>query len=150
MKSQSKGCLYNLKSEIMKQIDSMLTLVFTANLSLQAWAKRKNLNRVVEIYKRLADNLRQVNFITYGGKQDKSFSSKIQPIQLIRTQWHSNKLIILLKLLQKYYSGIQKTVIFKSNQILGSEITVWLKRIFKKKLINRYGYTFGKVLDKQE
>jgi len=49
----------------------------------------------------------------------------------------------------KYYNEIKESSIFKTNQILGSEIPLWFKKRFRKKLIVRCGFLRSQFITKQ-
>ncbi len=120
--------------------DTTLTLFFTGGVSLKTWAQIGSLDREVEIYKRLSNHLKRVDFVTYGGKQDKIYSNRIGVIKLLPTKWYKRQLLTILRLLLEHYPEIRNTDILKTNQIPGSEIPIWIKKHFGKKLIVRCGY----------
>ncbi len=125
---------------IKKLEDTTLTLFFTGGMSLKTWARVGSLDREVEIYERLSNHLKRVNFVTYGGKQDKIYSNRIGVIKLLPTESYKRQLLTILHLLLKHYPEIRNTDILKTNQISGSEIPIWIKKHFGKKLIVRCGY----------
>ncbi len=125
---------------IKKLKDTTLTLFFTGGITLKTWAQVGNLNREVEIYRRLSNHLKRVNFVTYGDKQDKIYSNRIRDIKLLPIKWHKRQLLTILHLLLKHHPKIKDTDILKTNQISGSEIPIWIKKHFGKKLIVRCGY----------
>ncbi len=124
-----------------KLSDTNMALFFTGGVSLKTWADVGNLDREIEIYKRLTNHINRVNFVTYGGKQDILYSSRIEPIRLLPTKWHRMKKFTLMRLLAKYSKELRGTDILKTNQILGSEVPIFLKKMLGKKLIVRCGYS---------
>lgn len=120
--------------------DITLTFFFTAGIALKTWAQIGNLDREVEIYKRLSNHLKRINFITYGGKQDKIHSKRIGTIKLLPIKWYKRQPLTITHLLLKSLPEIINTDILKTNQISGSEIPIWIKKHFGKKLIVRCGY----------
>jgi glycosyltransferase involved in cell wall biosynthesis len=120
--------------------DTTLTLFFTGGVGLKTWADVGNLDREVEIYKRLSHNLKRVSFITYGGSQDRVFSGKLDGINVLPVKWHRRRTFTMLDMLLRYWQDILQTDILKTNQIPGSDIAVWLKRRLRKRLIVRCGY----------
>jgi glycosyltransferase involved in cell wall biosynthesis len=120
--------------------NTSLTLFFTKKTSLGTWAQVGNLDREIEIYKRLSDHLKKVNFVTYGDKQDRIYSNRTGAIKLLPIKWHKIQLLTILHLLIKHSPEIKDTDILKTNQISGSEIPLWIKKHLGKKLIVRCGY----------
>lgn len=60
--------------------DTTLTLFFTGGVSLRTWSEVGNLNRELELYKRLAQELKEVNMVTYGGKRDREYAKNLGEI----------------------------------------------------------------------
>ncbi len=133
----------------MKKQDTNLTLFFTAGLGLKTWAKLGILGREVELYKRLSKKLKAVNFVTYGGKQDKDYSEGLGTIKLLATGWHKMPALTANLLLLKHRQELKETDVLKTNQIQGSEIAIRLKKRLGKKLIVRCGYLHSQFIRKQ-
>jgi len=125
---------------IKKMKDTTLTLFFTGGVTLKTWAQVGNLSREIALYEKLSERLKSVNFVTYGGEQDRIYSNRIGNIKLLPIKWHKRQFLTILELMLKYYPEIKRTNILKTNQILGSEIPIWAKKRFGKKLIIRCGY----------
>ena len=117
--------------------NTRLSLFFTKKTSLATWARVGNLERETALYKKLSRNLKEVSFITYGGKKDKKFSDRLHTIKLMPVQWHRREINTILELIMKYYPELRRTDILKTNQIRGAEIPIWVKKRFGKKLIVR-------------
>lgn len=124
----------------MKTEDASLTLFFTGGISLKTWSEVGNIDREVELYKGLLKYIKNVNFVTYGGEEDKQYSGKLGKISVLPTKWHSRKELTIFRLLLKHRSEIRESSVFKTNQIYGSEIPIWLKKRYNKPLITRCGY----------
>lgn len=117
-----------------------LALFFTKKTSLGTWARVGNLDRETALYKKLSEYLKEVSFITYGGKEDKKFSDKLDNIKLMPIKWHKRQTLTILELMLKHYPELRKTNILKTNQMPGAEIPIWFKNRFGKRLIVRCGY----------
>ncbi|MFQ5454936.1 MAG: glycosyltransferase family 4 protein, partial [Nitrospirota bacterium] len=104
------------------------------------WAKVGNLEREIAIYQRLTEDLRAVNFVTYGGRKDKQYSSQVGKIGVYPIWWSPFTSVNIFHLLFRYWKMLMQSDILKTNQISGSEIPIWFKRYFNKKLIVRCGY----------
>lgn len=136
-----------MKDKILE--DTTLTLFFTGGVSLKTWAEVGNLDRELEIYKRLSKKLKEVNMVTYGGKRDRVYAKNLEEINLLSTAWHNNPKLTVLHLLLKYSPQIYRSDILKTNQIPGSEIPIWIKKHFDKKLIVRCGYLHSHFIKNQ-
>lgn len=137
----------------MSNSNPVLTLFFTGGVSLKTWGEVGNLDREVELYKRLSNNLEKVNFITYGGNNDKVLSDRLGKIKLLPAVWHRSHIYTITHLLLRYFPQLQNTDVIKTNQIPGSEVPLWIKKTMRKKLIVRCGYLhsfFTKKLSKDE
>jgi glycosyltransferase involved in cell wall biosynthesis len=134
---------------IRKKGDIILTLFFTGGVSLKTWAEVGNLEREIELYKRLSEKLKDINMVTYGGKRDRVYVKNLGGINLLSTTWYNNPKLTILHLLLKYSPQIFKSDILKTNQIPGSEIPIWVKEHFGKKLIVRCGYLHSYFIKNQ-
>ena len=129
--------------------DKILTLFFTGGVSLKTWAEVGNIDRELEIYKRLSKKVKEINIVTYGGKRDRIYAKNLGEINLLSIKWYNNPKRTILHLLLKYLPQIYKSDILKTNQIPGSEIPIWIKKHFNKKLIVRCGYLHSYVIKNQ-
>ena len=123
--------------------NTQLTLIWDLGISLDLFAKLGSLRREIAIYKKLAQHLKNVNFLTYGGKRDYKYSNLIKPIKLKTIYYFPflpQKYITILQILFFNKEYFKKTDIIKTNQIPGSEIALWAARHFHKKLLVRCGY----------
>lgn len=132
-----------------------LALFFTKKTSLSTWHRVGNLDREIALYKKLSKNLKEVSFVTYGGRKDMNFSDKLDGINLMPTQWHKRESFTAFELILKYYPKIREIDVIKTNQVNGSEIPIWFKKKLGKKLITRCGYLYSyfvkkKTTDKKE
>lgn len=133
----------------MKLSNVNLTLFFTANIGLKTWAEVGNLDREVAIYQRLNKHLRAVNFVTYDGCVETNYSERLGGIGFYPVLWSSYPLISILRLLYHHCKMLSDSDIIKTNQIMGSEIPIWVKKLFGKKLIIRCGYLHGRFAELQ-
>jgi glycosyltransferase involved in cell wall biosynthesis len=137
------------ENNLIKLSDTNFVLFFTGGVSLKTWAEVGNLDRELEIYKRLSKKLKNVNMVTYGGKGDRVYAKDLGEINLLPTTWHNNPKLTILHLLLKYLPQIYKSDVLKTNQIPGSEIPIWIKKHFGKKLIVRCGYLHSYFIKNQ-
>lgn len=127
----------------MELLDITLTLFFTGGVGLKTWAEVGNLEREIAIYQRLAEHLKAVNFVTYGGRSDYKYADSLGNIGLYPISWRGSVPIKLVHLLIRHWSMLMRSDILKTNQIQGSEIPIWLKKHLGKKLIVRCGYLYS-------
>lgn len=129
--------------------DITITLFFTSGLSLKTWSDLGMLDREMAIYRRLSKKCREVNIITYGERNDKLFGRDFPGINILPARWLENPNRLAGKLLLKYFLRIYRSDVLKTNQILGSEVPIWLKKMLGKKLVVRCGYLFSYMTRKQ-
>ncbi len=127
--------------------NTTLTLFFTRRVGLHHWNSVGNLDREVEIYRQLTHHLSQVNFVTYGGQQDKPFVDHLTPIHLHATPGRLPVFASQFILQSRNHQLLQETDVFKTNQIPGAETALWAKRKYGKKLITRCGYLYSRFMD---
>lgn len=120
--------------------DITLSLFFTENVGLHTWAHVGNLNRELAIYRELALRLKKVKFISYGHPHDSIHACNIQPIELISLPPFETSNRSILRLLSSHLPSLVQTDILKTNQILGSDVAVKIKKVLRKPLITRCGY----------
>lgn len=124
-----------------------LTLFFTRRVGLHHWHQVGNLEREVEIYRHLTSHLKQVNFITYGGRRDQVYTHQLAPIQLYATPARMPVAVSKFILERFHRTLLHQSDIFKTNQIPGSEIAIWAKKNYGKKLIARCGYLYSHFME---
>ena len=124
----------------MKISDVNLSLFFTRDVSLKTWINTGNIYREIAIYEKLAEYCKTVNFITYGGQEDYAYKNYLKNIQLYTVKKQKTTLQVMTNLFIKNKNVLQKSDIYKTNQIRGSEIPILAKKILGKKLIVRCGY----------
>jgi glycosyltransferase involved in cell wall biosynthesis len=97
----------------------------------------------LEIYHRLAEHLPEVTLLTYGGESEWQYSSSLGKLGLLPARWYSRQQITALLIALRFFPQLLSSDVFKTNQIRGALIPIWLKKIFRKKLIVRCGFLHG-------
>ncbi len=133
----------------MELSQTTLTLFFTGGVGLKTWARVGNLEREIVVYQRLAECLKAVNFVTYGGHADYGYANSLGSISLYPVSQRGSMPIKLAHLLIRHWLMLLRSDVFKSNQIQGSEIPLWFKKHFGKKLIVRCGYLQSNFIKNQ-
>jgi len=108
----------------MKLSNLNLTLFFTRPFSLQSWDKGGMLDREVALYKRIQSSINNITFVTYGGKEDLTFADRINDIRIVCNRWNWNERNYIRYLVNIFPLFSRKPAIFKSNQVLGSEVAL--------------------------
>ncbi len=126
-----------------------LTFFFTAGVGLRDWADTGSLERELELYRRLARKLKRINLVTYGGKADRLLAEKVPELNLLTTRWYPRQELTTLYLSLRYCPQILGSDILKTNQIRGSQVAVWIKKFYRKKLIVRCGYLHSLITRKR-
>jgi glycosyltransferase involved in cell wall biosynthesis len=130
-------------------------ILFTSNISLFEWKRKKILNREISLYLKFNSDYK-FYFLTYGDEKDLSIipNSKINVIPIF-----CNKKIFKNKFFRFLYSiffviynikKFRKFDIIKSNQLLGSHLGILIKILLRKRLICRMGYDPNFFLSKQK
>lgn len=122
-----------------------LTLFFTGGIGLKTWAEVGNLSREVAVYNRLAERLGAVNFVTYGGSEDMLYADRVGDIGVYPVKWSRHLPFTIGRLLMRHRRMLMESDILKTNQIPGSEVPIWLKKRYNKKLIVRCGYLPSRI-----
>ena len=123
--------------------NTSLTLFFSGGVGLRTWAEVGSLEREIAIYRRLAEHLKAVNFVTYEGRADYRYTECLGDIGLYPISWRGSMPIKLANLLIHHWPALMRSDVFKTNQIHGSELPIWLKKYLGKKLIVRCGYLYS-------
>lgn len=121
----------------------------TFKMSLVDWKKSNILSREISLYEKYTKLGTKVNIITYGDNRDRSLikNKNINVIPIFSSKF--SKIFFKNNILNFLYSiffliknknFLLDTDIIKTNQILGSHLAIFLKKLIKKKLIIRMGY----------
>jgi glycosyltransferase involved in cell wall biosynthesis len=113
-----------------------LVLFFTENMSLKGWERRGILDRELMLYRRLFLNGIRSRFVTYG-KHDEI--THFDGIEVIRNRWGLPNFLYKIMVPLRHLQIFLTTRVLKTNQIRGASYAVALKRLFRKKLIVRFG-----------
>lgn len=116
-----------------------LILFFTRPFSLQSWEKGGMFDREVALYKKLGESLGKVTFVTYGGKEEQSFTDRLNGIHVVCNQWKWREETYVQYLTKVYPLFSHGSALYKSNQVLGSEVALAAARTGHVKFIARCG-----------
>lgn len=117
-----------------------LCLFFTDKGSLGGWDQAGIIERETALYSALQTRGVAIDFVTYGGRRDKTHEERLSGINVLNNQ-HGLPLALygsLIKILHR--NSLKNATIVKSNQILGADRALDAARGFGKKFIARCGY----------
>ncbi len=126
-----------------------LTLFFTAGTGLTDWDHGGNLERELAVYRKLAERFGAVNLVSYGGKRDSGYAGKLPEFNVCPAAWRRRQGLTALEVALRHGATLARSDIFKTNQMRGAQIPLWLKRVFGKPLIVRCGFLHGYFTEKQ-
>lgn len=117
-----------------------LVLFFTRGVSLHTWVGTGMFDREVALYQQLRQDGVRVSFITYGDPADYLSRGRLDGIQIIPMRHPQSARRSLARLWLRHWPVLAGSDVLKTNQILGADLALWCKRVFRKKLVVRCGY----------
>jgi glycosyltransferase involved in cell wall biosynthesis len=131
----AKEPLLKLENDLLSQKVKRLVLFFTENMSLRGWEARGFLERETALFQRLRGHI-HTSFLTYGKRDEwDTFDGSV----VMRNRWAFPTLIYKIILPIMYFGELCRADVFKTNQIRGASYAVLLKKLFRKKLVVRFG-----------
>jgi glycosyltransferase involved in cell wall biosynthesis len=126
-----------------------LTLFFTHDTSLRAWERSGMLEREVALYRKYVEKGVRVSFITYGRRDKKRYSEKLQGIDI-----HCNEFRLPLGLYTRmipllHGTALRQSNVIKSNQTPGALTALAAARRFNKPMLARCGYMHSEFVANQ-
>lgn len=113
-----------------------LTLFFTEHVALKTWEDVGMLDREIALYKKLQAHGIDIQFVTYGGREEKRIAKKLDGISV-----RANTLNLPTKAYKwSLINNPPRGDIFKSNQVLGAETAAASAKKAGAKFIARAGY----------
>lgn len=124
--------------------DTTIALFFTYGVSLDLWEKKGMLGRELAIYKRLGPSVKRIYFITYH-RDDARFADELAQynITVLPKKWLLPNLLYSFLIPFVYKKELRSCNALKTNQMLGSWVAVLAKKLYKKALIVRTGYSLS-------
>lgn len=123
-----------------------LLLTFTTNTSLKKWDDIGILSREVLLYQKLSQKGIKISFLTYGDQSDLNYSKSLKNINVIPCRKYIKSTSPSLSYFKtiflplKLKNSFLKADIIKTNQVLGGNIGLIAKILYRKKLVVRGGY----------
>lgn len=117
-----------------------LVLFFSRGISLRIWEQTGLIDRELEIYHKLLNGISKIVFVTYGKCEEKVYSEKIRPIEVLDNYFNLPIDIFSIFAPFRFHRQLKSATLFKTNQINGWWTAGIAKLIYRKPLIVRCGY----------
>lgn len=122
--------------------------IFTFGYSLETWNKSGTLQKELKIFRELSSKKGvRFTFLTYGDESDLSFNLEEENIKVIpmfeKVKNKKNKYFVILSTLVFVYRNKEKLKnhdLIKHNQLNGSWLAIFIKKLIKKPFFLRTGY----------
>jgi glycosyltransferase involved in cell wall biosynthesis len=121
----------------------ILILYLTYGSSLKKWNEFGILSRELSIYYEL-EKYYDIIIISYGNKDESKFIRNKSNIKIIYNKTNLNLILYSLYLPIKYKDIFKKSNFYKTNQLWGAHVAIWVKLFINKPLILRQGFDFFK------
>lgn len=117
-----------------------LLLVFSRFMSLAEWDRLGMFEREVAIYRRLVNLGVDVGFMTYGGREELDFASRLPGISIHPNRWnlkprHYERLAPLL-----HAPKLARVDVVKTNQVSSVYAAAPASQLWRKRLLGRMGF----------
>lgn len=124
-------------------------LFFTRNMTLDHWAKSGMLTREIALYRRLIQRGIGVTFVTYGSQKDMAYRDQLSGMNLVCNRWRLPNSLYIHFLYNFLHLFLPKTVVMKSNQVLGADLAMRIARRFRRPFIARCGYLHAEFIERE-
>jgi len=131
---------YKNKTSSKRLYSKNIILFFSYGVSLSVWEKLGIIDRELDIAKRLKQNLKSLNFITYDVDKDVKYTDLLDGIKILSNKYRLPKLLYSFLIPLLHFKVLSKSDIYKVNQLSGSLPAIISKLIYRKKLIVRCGF----------
>ncbi len=120
-----------------------LTLFLTHSLSLRTWDEQGTFDRELAIYRKLRDKGVAINIVSYGGREEYEFASKIPDMRILCNWVGWTEKRYTQRLHQLHGLRLWRSDVFKTNQLNGSQVAVRASRLWKRPLVVRFGFLWS-------
>ncbi len=120
-----------------------LVFFFTRGMGLKKWDDVGMLEREVEIYRRLQSYLKSISFLTYGDQSELEYASHLDGIEILYNRWGLPTRVYARLAPLLHWRQMREADVFKTNQINGSEVALFAKRLFGARLVARCWYMWS-------
>jgi glycosyltransferase involved in cell wall biosynthesis len=123
-----------------------MALFFTLGVSLTDWHTAGFLNREVAYYRRLAEAIGPLTFITYGGQEDLEVAASLDGIRVLSNPRRLPPDQFAHQAPSLYRKELAQVAILKSNQIKGAQAVIQTRSLVGGTAIVRGGYLLSRFL----
>lgn len=120
-----------------------LTLFLTHPLSLQTWDEQGTFDRELAIYRKLEDKGIGINIVTYGGRSEYDFATRIPAMRILCNWIGWSEKRYTQRLHQLHGLRLWQSDIYKTNQLNGAQVAVCASKFWKRPLIVRFGFLWS-------
>lgn len=120
-----------------------LTLFLTHSLSLRTWDEQGTFDRELAIYRKLQDKGVAINIVSYGGRDEYDFSSKIPDMRILCNWVGWSEKRYTHRLHQLHGLRLWQSDVLKTNQLNGAQVAVRASRLWKRPLVVRFGFLWS-------
>lgn len=131
--------------------NSNLALLFTRGISFSMWKKSGLLEREVKIYQELSKKFKSIYFFTYGVHEEDKYSELFSSnVHIICRPNYIPKTLYSFLIPFIHRKIWKKISIVKTNQMDGSYVAVFVKKMYGIKMFLRMGYEWLEYLRKEK
>jgi glycosyltransferase involved in cell wall biosynthesis len=117
-----------------------LILFFSRGTSLKIWKDIGLIDREVEVYQRLLSYIDEIEFLTYGDRNDLSLAPELEGICVLPNRWNLPNDIFSILAPVLYRREMADASLLKTHQMSGWWTAGIAKMLFRKKLLARCGF----------
>jgi glycosyltransferase involved in cell wall biosynthesis len=132
----------------MKPSDIELVVFLTRGGSLAGWEAAGLLERELALYRRLRERLRGVTLVSWGGRAERDFRSRLDGIRLVCNASEHDQDACLARLSRRFPCGRGRIVV-KSNQIYGADAALGFARRIRRPFVARCGYLLSDFTERR-
>lgn len=130
----------------MKNKKKLFILFLTYGSSLKQWHDFGILERELSLYYKL-EKYFDIIIVSYGKDNEYKYLKKDSNIKIIFNYLGLNKIIYSLYLPFKQRKFLKESNFFKTNQLWGTHVAIWVKLFVNKPLILRQGFDFLDIIN---
>ncbi|MFN3687623.1 glycosyltransferase family 4 protein [Salinarimonas sp.] len=132
----------------MKPSDIELVVFLTRGGSLAGWEAGGLLERELALYRRLRERLRGVTLVSWGGRAERDFRSRLGGIRLVCNTTEHEQDAYLARLHRRFPCG-RRRIVVKSNQIYGADAALGFARRIGRPFVARCGYLLSDFTERR-
>ena len=116
---------------------------------MRSWANVGVLEREIALYRRISPCLGSISFVTYGDSRDSKYSHLLDNLEIVSNKWRLPDNIYSKYVTMLRSKRWRTPLIFKSNQMKGSEVAAAAARTHGGLFVVRCGYHFAGFMERR-